>query len=232
MYNWLNIIQNKLLPPRCILCGDQGFDDLDLCRDCFADLSKNVDCCYRCAESFAVTFNSPQLCGRCLKSPPHFDDTHAPFLYQGSMSYLVSQLKFNQQYKNARLLGTILARHLQISTELPECIIPMPLHHNRYRERGFNQSIEISRHLSRQLNIPMDLHCCIRHRDTAHQASLSATERLTNISKAFSVVKPLNYQYVAIVDDVMTTGATASALAGVLKQNGVSRVDIWVCSRA
>lgn len=175
---------------------------------------------------------APQLCGRCLKIAPGFDETHAPFLYNDSLRYLISQLKFHQNYKHARLLGTLLAQHLIQSVELPECIIPVPLHRNRYRERGFNQSIEIARHLAKQLSLPLDLNSCIRNRDTKHQTELPAKQRRKNMQRAFTVTHTLNYQHVAIVDDVMTTGATTSALAKALKEHGISRVEVWVCARA
>jgi len=230
--NWLNIIQNKLLPPRCILCDAPGFDDLDVCIDCFNDMPRNTSCCYRCGIFFETQNDAPQLCGRCLHHLPSFDETHAPFLYQGSLRYLISQLKFRHDYKNARLLGSLLSQHLASSVERPECIVPVPLHRNRYQQRGFNQSIEIARHLSRQLSIPLDLSSCIRSRDTDHQTALPAKQRRKNMQQAFLVIKPLAFQYVAIVDDVMTTGATAAALAAALKKSGVHRVDVWVCARA
>ncbi|MDD2761641.1 MAG: ComF family protein [Methylomonas sp.] len=230
--NWLNIIQNKWLPPRCILCGHPGFDGLDLCPACFADLKRNHICCYRCGEPFETAITAPQLCGRCLNSDPSFDETYAPYLYDDTMRFLITQLKFNSRYPHARLLGSLLANHLVESAELPECLIPIPLHRNRYRQRGFNQAIEIGRHLSRYLTIPLDLTSCIRSKDTAHQTELSAKQRRKNMRNAFSVIKPLEYQHVAIVDDVMTTGATAAALAQALKRQGIGRVDAWVCARA
>ena len=179
-----------------------------------------------------MAISAPQLCGRCLRKSPSFDETHAPFLYDDSLRYLITQLKFHRHYKHARLLGTLLARYLAETAELPECIIPVPLHRNRYRQRGFNQAIEIARHLSSQLSIPLLLNACIRDRDTAHQTELPAKQRLKNMRRAFSAAKPLAYQHVAIVDDVMTTGATIGALAIELKRQGVNRVDVWVCARA
>ncbi len=148
------------------------------------------------------------------------------------MRYLITQLKFAQQYKNARLLGTLLAKHIANTSQRPECLLPIPLHLNRYRQRGFNQSIEIAQHLAKQLQIPLDLHSCVRIRDTTQQSNLPAKQRLKNTLHAFSIVKPLGLEHVAIIDDVLTTGATASALALALKQKGVSRVDVWVCARA
>lgn len=125
-----------------------------------------------------------------------------------------------------------MAQHIIKTAELPDCIVPIPLHINRYRQRGFNQSIEIARHLSKQLTIPVDFNSCIRNRDTAHQTSLPAKQRRKNMLSAFSIEKKLDFQHAAIIDDVMTTGATTSALAFALKQQGVSRVDVWVCARA
>lgn len=230
--NWLSIIQNKWLPPRCLLCSQPGFTGMDLCQDCLNDLSRNDSCCYRCGEHFETKAVIPQLCGRCQTKPPSFDTTHAPFLYDDIMRFLITQLKFQQRYKHARLLGTLLANYVATTAELADCIIPIPLHPKRYRQRGFNQSIEIARHLSQQLAIPLDLNSCIRQKDTPHQTGLPAKQRRKNIKHAFSVIKPLRYQHIAIVDDVMTTGTTVEALARVLKHNGAARVDIWVCARA
>ncbi|MEY4209858.1 MAG: hypothetical protein RLZ92_236 [Pseudomonadota bacterium] len=108
----------------------------------------------------------------------------------------------------------------------------MPLHPNRYRQRGFNQSIEIARHVAKHLNIRLDLNSCARIRDTDHQSGLKAKQRQTNLKQAFAVTKPLSYQHIAIIDDVITTGSTASALAASLKNQGINRVDVWACARA
>ena len=172
------------------------------------------------------------ICGQCLKNPPVYDRTIAPFAYQDIMRHLVMRLKFNDSHKNARLLGMLLAEQLQQHTQLPECIIPVPLHKNRYRERGFNQSIEIAKTVARQLKIPLELNACIRHRDTPHQVSLPAKQRHNNIKNAFSIIRPLHYEHVAVLDDVMTTGSTVAEMAELLKKAGVKKVEVWVCARA
>lgn len=230
--NWLNIIQDYLLPPTCILCGNPGFDSQDICPPCFNSLQKNISCCYRCAEIFETIHIKPLLCGRCLKNPPAFGETHAPFVYQGIIRHLISQLKFNRQYKNARLLAFLLATHLEKTVEKPELIIPVPLHKKRFHERRFNQSTEIAIHLSRQLKIPLNTESCIRNKNTPHQIDLPATQRHKNITGAFEIIKPIKAYHVAILDDVMTTGSTANELATVLKKHGINRIDIWSCARA
>ena len=108
----------------------------------------------------------------------------------------------------------------------------MPLHKVRYRERGFNQALEIAKTVAKELKIPLDITSCHRTWDTPHQIGLSAVQRRKNMEKAFSLIKPINALHVAIVDDVMTTGTTVHELASLLKKAGVERVDIWVCARA
>ncbi|MFU8787841.1 MAG: ComF family protein [Methylobacter sp.] len=232
VYNWINIIQDYLLPPTCILCGSPGYDSRDICYCCDQHLPRNNQRCYRCAAELKTPTSAPTLCGRCLSRQPAFDETMAAFIHQGAIRHLINNLKFNAQYKNARLLGLLLADHLKQNAELPDLIMPVPLHKARYRERGFNQAIEIARTVGKELHIPLDLGSCRRHRNTQHQTRLSAKKRRKNLKNAFSVIKPIHAQHIALLDDVMTTGSTAHELASILKKNGVSRVDVWVCARA
>ncbi len=233
VYNWINIIQDYLLPPTCILCGNPGYDSRDICHSCYAQLARNNQCCSQCAEILESPLIAPAiLCGRCLSNQPAFDRTYAPFIHQGAIRLLIGNLKFNSQYKNARLLGQLLAEHLKHNAEMPDLIIPVPLHKVRYRSRGFNQAIEIARTVSKELYIPLDLTSCKRHRDTPHQTRLPAKKRRKNLKAAFSMTKPIVACHVAILDDVMTTSSTAHELAALLKKAGVTKVDVWVCARA
>lgn len=232
VHNWLNIIQDYLLPPTCLLCGNKGFKSHDLCDCCYQRLLRNKRCCYRCAEIFENSITTPSLCGRCISTPPAFDETYAPFVYQAEIRHLVTKLKFAGHTKNARLLGLLLADHLKQSAQLPELIIPVPLYKTRYRERGFNQALEIGRTVGKALNIPLDITSCQRTHDTPHQIGLTALQRRKNLEKAFTLIKPIKAQHVAILDDVMTTGSTVHEIASLLKKAGVERVDVWVCARA
>lgn len=233
MNNWLNIIQNKLLPPRCILCDSPGLTVFDLCQACYDELPRNLNCCRQCGARLSVETTTDLICGQCLEYAPGFDTAFIPYLYQGGVRHLITRLKFNQQYKNARLLADLLlTSRLESQPDQPQCLIPVPLHPNRYQERSFNQSIEIGRHLARQLQIPLSLDHCLRIRDTPHQTELNARQRQQNLQQAFAIKQPLPYQHIAIIDDVVTTGTTASILAKTLKHHGVSRVDIWACARA
>ena len=230
--NWVNIIQDYLFPPTCILCGNPGQDSRDICSACYYTLPTNRSCCYQCGEPFDINQSTLLLCGKCQKQRPAFDATHAPFLYQDVIRHLISNLKFNNNYKNARLLGTLLAEKLRNHAQMPEIIIPVPLHNVRYRQRGFNQSIEIAKTVANELQVRLDLYSCKRLRNTDHQTGLTAAQRRKNLSNAFSVVNPLSINHAAILDDVMTTGTTVNELAKTLKRAGVSKVDIWACGRA
>jgi len=229
--NWLDIIQHYLLPPTCILCGHSGMAGYDICEVCYGHLPRNSPCCVQCGLYLPDVSSGPLLCGRCLGNPPAYDQVYAPFMYQGSIRHLLAGLKFAAHYKHARLLGMLLAVHLQ-SRPKPALLLPMPLHNKRYRQRGFNQSIEIAKTVAKRLHIPLVLNLCIRQRDTPEQKNLSAKQRRQNIKNAFVVRRPLQGETVAILDDIMTTGSTVQELALALKQAGAGRVEVWVCARA
>lgn len=228
MKKWLNFIQNCILPPTCIFCDNSGFSQKDICFYCFKQLCKNTNGCYRCGQHLEQSDN---LCASCFKKAPDYDCTIAPFLYQGAMQHLIKGLKFNHHYKNAKLLGQLFSEALEKNRPLPDCIMPVPLHKNRYQERGFNQSTEIARNIAQYLKIPLELNTCIRHRDTPHQVSLPAKQRHENIKQAFSLSKTVCYSHIALFDDVMTTGSTVAEMTCVLKKAGVQKVEIWVCAR-
>ncbi|MDD5227964.1 MAG: ComF family protein [Methylococcales bacterium] len=231
----MKIIQkyfSHIFPPRCILCGDKGFENRDLCATCYLELPRNSPRCYRCASNFNSPHSQTAICPDCLANSPAFDETLAPFVHHRAIRYLIIQLKFHHHYPSARVLGGLLADYLKQTAELPDCIIPVPLHKNRYRERGFNQSIEIARILAKNLDVPLDLNSCQRHRDTAHQVGLSGEQRSENMKYAFSVSPNFRAKHVALVDDVMTTGSTVHELAAALKTAGCHRVQVWVCAKA
>jgi ComF family protein len=228
--NWPFIILDWLYPPTCLLCGDPGSDRLDLCKPCADSLPYLGVSCPRCALPLAA--EAPQLCGACQRKPPAFDAAYALFHYEEPARYLIQSLKFGARYPSGRLLGTLLAERLQGRPDKPEAIIPVPLHPGRYRERGFNQALEIARVVSRRLKIPLDLGACRRLRATAAQAQLSAAERRKNLRRAFVARPGLLPRHVAILDDVVTTGTTVNELAKVLRRAGAERIEIWACARA
>ena len=230
VYNWLEIIQHLIFPPTCLLCGDQGDGRLDLCADCRLDLPYLQGACPCCG--LPLTGTSSQSCGSCQQKAPPYDVVVTAFRYEEPVRHLIHSLKFGSRHAHARLLGLLLAERVGQQADLPELIIPIPLHPARYRERGFNQSLEIARVVSAETGIPLDYSLCKRLRRTEAQTRLSAEERRKNIRNAFGLTGPLRTRHVAILDDVMTTGATVGELSLALRQAGAQRVEVWACARA
>ncbi len=231
VYQWLDRLQSALLPGTCILCGAPGAGGLDLCGACGEGLPYNRNGCTRCALPLPEG-QAGGICGRCQRSPPPFDGCHSAFLYREPIAGLVGGLKFRGRLHQGRLLGELLARSLQAQPlDRPERLIPVPLHSERIRARGYNQALEIARWVARALTIPLDSESCRRTRATAAQSDLPLEERRRNIRGAFALVRPLGVRHLALLDDVVTSGATVSELAQVLKRGGVERVDVWAVAR-
>lgn len=228
--NWQSIIQDWLFPPTCILCGDAGSEGRDLCQACAESLPFNIPACPQCGLPLANATHVP--CGNCQRHPPAFDRSLALFRYEEPVRHLIHALKFHARYACAKLFGDMLADAVIHLEDKPELIIPVPLHTSRYRERGYNQSLEIARTLSSRIAVPVDYRSCIRTHATQPQTELTAKERRRNMKRAFTLAKPVNASHVAILDDVATTGATVNELAKALRKAGVKRIDVWVCARA
>jgi len=222
----------NLFPSRCILCQQTVGQGLEVCSACYLALPHNETCCVRCALPLAQDTGGSVLCGRCIKTPPAFDYAHSPFRYEDEIITLVHQLKFSEKIRFSRSIGEMLWQHFSTTDERPDCLLPVALHKSRMRQRGFNQSIEISRELAKKLSVPIEHSAVLRQRHTPAQTGLSAKQRQKNIRGAFMMAGELNYKHVLIIDDVMTTGATVNELAKLLKKNRVERVGVLSIARA
>jgi ComF family protein len=230
VYNWVQFVRYALYPRRCVLCGQPGHDERDLCRDCLAELPWNRLACRCCSAPLQTP---AAICGSCLRRPPPFVLSQIPFRYESPLNTLLPQLKFQHKLHLAPLFADLLAETIRGRSEpLPQALLPVPLHPGRLRERGYNQALEIARPLSRQLAIPLALQFCTRQRHTQAQTSLSGAERRRNLRGAFAVTAGEVPRHVAIVDDVVTTGATVEELARTLRRAGVETVEVWACARA
>ena len=207
----------------CLLCGEESGREL-LCAACIAELPALPESCPRCA----LPSPAAAVCGSCLNGPPHFDATLALWRYEFPCDTLVQALKYR-----ARLaLAGFFARSLA-SRPLPEVdvVLPMPLHPKRLAERGFNQALEIARGLARNLGRPIAPRGVLRVKDTLPQTELPYEERAKNVRGAFLCKLDLSGASVAVLDDVMTTGATLNELARALKRAGATRVENLVIAR-
>lgn len=226
---WLKKWYYWLLPASCVLCREIT-SGAALCAPCHADLPWQQIACVRCAYPLSLA----GTCGECLQHPPAYDNTVALFRYQTPIDHLIVALKFHKKLDYAQLLGELMAVKMvdyYQNQPLPEVILPVPLHPQRLRERGYNQALEIARPLAKKLRVRLDTQSSRRVLFTSPQLSIPAAARKHNMKNAFMIEAPFTAEHVAIVDDVMTTGSTVNEFARVLQEAGVRRIDVWCCAR-
>lgn len=192
--------------------------------------------CAQCANPLPHAMAESAVCGACLKQSPAFDATLVAIDYAAPVDQMVLALKFGGQLALARLLARLLYNALPADAAMPDLLLPVPLARERLAGRGFNQSLEIVRHLSQRLAIPFEAALAIRVRETAAQSLLPVSERHKNVRRAFTLdangLGRIRGRHVGLVDDVMTTGETLGELAAVLKRFGAARVTNLVFARA
>ncbi len=228
VYDWLMLACDAVYPPICLLCGAAGETGRDLCHACLLDLPCNERACSRCGLPLAL--GTDVECGRCQRASPPFDRTLAPYLYRPPIDKLIQSLKFARGFPEGRLLGMLLASAVPPDA-VADAIVPIPLHPRRLRERGFNQAAEIARPLGRSLGIPVLSHVLRRVRPTATQTGFDANMRKRNVRGAFAAAERPVPKRIAILDDVITTGATASEAARALRRAGAEEIAIWAVAR-
>ena len=243
----------------CHLCGERlpsraTSDDtmnftVALCTNCELVLKKNFHCCDICSlplkealSDYCGEQHDLIQCGVCQINTPPWNKAVATFLYEYPLDRLLIALKHKRQTGLAAVLAGLMARDISITygfnefdepNSKPDCLIAVPLFPFREFSRGYNQASLIACELGRLMGIPVRLDLVHRIRHTPQQSRLSKKERKKNLLNAFRV----NYRshipkYVAIIDDVMTTGSTVEAVTRELLKSGVKRVDVWCCARA
>jgi ComF family protein len=222
---------HRLFPATCLLCLEPGqAPALDLCQSCEQDLPRCLRGCAICAEPVA---GAAIACNRCQSRRPAFDVAFAPYRYEFPLVELIHRLKYGGQVAVARILGSLLARRIaERGPPAVDALVPVPLHASREARRGYNQAGEIARFAGQILSLPVAGSLATRVRATEEQAALPAIVRRVNVSGAFAVRDVPMPPAVAIVDDVLTTGSTADALARELKRAGCRRVEVWAVARA
>lgn len=216
----------KLITQDCLLCAAASEANI-VCNACAADLPKlQKPCCPRCALS---TPNG-EICGRCLTKPPHYEATFAAYRYDFPLDKLVQSFKYGHRLALSAFLGQNLAA--LAANLVADVIIPLPLHPERLRERGFNQALELARPVSSSLQLPIDATHCNRTRNTPAQANLPWRERVKNVRGAFFCSADFTGKRIILVDDVMTTGASLDECARTLKLHGAAEITLLVVARA
>lgn len=218
-------------PSQCAVC--HGWGAGRICRQCTARFAAPVERCRRCAVS--VTAGVAE-CGQCVRSPPRFERAIAAVDYSHPWDRLISDFKYRGGLDLGQALGDLLMNaHQHLLGDVPDWLLPVPLGAQRWRERGYNQSWELARRCARRLGCRTDAAMLLRIRETPHQLSLPRERRLANVRGAFAIEPTRRAEVVgrriALIDDVMTTRATADELSRVLLDAGAQSVQVWVVAR-
>ncbi len=229
----LHVLTDIIFKQNCLLCEGK-IDGLHpnnhaVCRACLNDLPWHQNsACPQCGLA-----SDGSICGSCLSNPPDFDATQAVFLYDFPIDAMMVRYKYGNMMHLSHLFGQFLRDKtaLSLAENQIDLIIPMPMHPTRIKERGFNQAHEIAKVITKHCREKLDFQSAERIKLTPPQASLPLKDRVKNIKGAFQVNGNLGGKRIAIVDDVMTTGASLNELAKTLKKAGATHVECWVIAR-
>ncbi len=216
----------RIVAPACLLCGDAA-GDCGLCSGCRDQLPLlGAGRCPICASPTP----EDRTCGRCLRFPPRFDRVVAPLEYAHPVDSLVRSLKYHARLDSARPLACAMADALE-KEPYPDLVLAMPLASERLAQRGFNQAAEIARLVCAEFGIRCNIDVVRRVRGGVPQASLPWRKRVGNVRGVFQCGSDLSGKRVAVLDDVLTSGATLDALAAELKRAGAHEVVGWIVAR-
>jgi ComF family protein len=218
----------RLAAPGCAVCRVERGDPV--CPGCLRDFFDAR--CARCRVCGARLFGAgcEARCGRCLAAPPGFDRTIALADYAPPVDGMVTALKSGARLDLAAVFGELLAERIERDARI-DCVLAVPLSDRRQRERGFNQAFEIARVVARRHAVPLMRRTLARVRGGPPQQSLPLAQRRSNVHGAFALRMPLAVRCAAVVDDVMTSGATLQEIAQVLKRAGLEQVVNLVVAR-
>lgn len=232
----------------CLFCARMLSDsEWGLCDLCHHDLRLPEIACALCLlpldnRPADATF-APLICGQCIKQPPAFDRCSISTLYQPPISHIIARYKYSASFHCGRLLAKLMADEIiaNPAAQLPSAIVPVPLHWSRQLSRGFNQTTLLATQVRSRLRrhyrlhrkaIPVASHLLKRHAQAQSQVTQGVRGRKTNVQDAFELRSGVTLPgSVAIVDDVVTTGATVNEIARLLKRAGVQRVEVWAAAR-
>ena len=219
----------------CLICDEATNSSHSVCNVCETELPWLLEHCEVCALPLPM---EGLICGQCQKKPPAFKQVVAPWTYGFPVDTLISRFKHQSRWPLGLMLARLLGQYLQHrfdDTELtrPDCLLPVPMARKRLRERGFNQALMLARWLSEDLDLPHDEHLLLRPHETVAQQALDAKTRQRNLLTAFALAPGAQLQgrHFALVDDVLTTGATAHSLARLLMAAGARQVDVYCLAR-
>lgn len=232
----LRLGMDVVYPPRCPSCHAYVTADGNFCAECFSKL-RLIDApyCACCGIPFVIAVEAETRCPECLDTPPEFTMARAAMVYDAISAPLVSALKFQDQWAGLARYVQLMLRAGNPMLEGVDVLVPVPLHWRRLLRRRFNQSALLAYGIAREKNIPCAPAMLRRVQYTKPQMRLTRADRLKNVRRAFAVPHAahpmLHNKVVLLVDDVVTTGATANACAIALKKAGAAEVRVLALAR-
>lgn len=229
---WVDGLLNAFLPWRCVVCSLES-EDSGICRHCKAALPWNSRACNGCG--LPLPGDDDLRCGACLARPPVIDSVVSPLLFKFPVNHLIHKFKFHGDVAAGRVLAELLIGQISNgeTVEMPDLLVPVPMHRWRMLKRGMNPAFELAHHLQKTLKIPLAVHDLRRTRHTPAQSGLDAVHRKKNLKGAFCWSgKKLDGLKIVLVDDVITTGTTISECSRVLIRAGAENVSAWALARA
>ena len=225
---WVDDAVALVAPESCMWCGSAEATE-GACEGCKTELPWNRVACPGCAQPMPVA----ALCSKCLKRAPAFDSAWTAFVHVAPIRRGVLQLKYGARFEQARVLGSLMGRAIAAQANpLPDLLVPVPLTRRKLFGRGYNQAQEVARAVSRVIGVSLDPRAAVLVRSPGDQIGQTAAQRRRNLRGAFRFERDLNGLRVALVDDVMTTGATLDALARAARKAGAAGVEAWALARA
>lgn len=223
-----SITQRLRLPALCVLCRQYHRGRLAVCDRCHTLITPLGPACRHCAEPLPDA--AFLVCGRCCQKEPMLDNVFTAYRFEEPLRTLIHDFKYRAGLHLSTYLSQLMLNALPDECYQTDCLVPVPMHPKRIRQRGFNQSAVLTKQLARALKLPYALSYCRKITNTLPQASLNATLRRKNLRGVFQA-KQGPYQHITLIDDLLTTGNTASELAKTLKAQGVQQVNLWCCAR-
>jgi len=230
-----NGLLDLIYPRICLACKsklkESSIDNL-VCLECFSSIKRNIPpFCYSCGRHLEKGNFAKNICPRCLKTGLDFDRAFSPCVYEGVIKDLIHEFKYKGKDYLGRPLSRLMIefiREYNLPMRYLDFIVPVPLHKTRLREREFNQARVLSNYIGKEFKKEVLTDILFKNRHTRTQTDLETNERLSNVKGSFSVNKLKNVKgkIVLLVDDVLTTGATSSEAASVLKQAGANIVFV------
>ncbi len=213
---------------KCVVCDKElnYKTKYGICENCIKTLPfNNKKVCTKCGEPI---FSKAEYCLACKNSQKNYEKARAPFIYEGEVVKLIYKFKYNNAKYMFDYLGLFLVDEYIKTNWDVDCILPVPLHEKRKKERGYNQSYLLSKKLEEALGIEIVTNNLIRNRETVTQTDLTKKQRKENLEKAFTVLnkKQLKNKRVLLIDDVFTTGATIEECTKTLLKAGVNSVYV------